>query len=56
MLPGSASSTTGAMGERPVCMRVSSSKPSSMVPNPPGSSAKARDSFMKVSLRVKKYR
>jgi len=42
------------IGVRPVCMSVSSSKPSSMVPKPPGRSTNACDSFMKVSLRVKK--
>ena len=42
------------MAERPVCIRVSSSKLSSRVPNPPGSRAKADDSFMKLSFRVKK--
>ena len=39
----------------PVCISVSSSNASSSVPNPPGSSAKASDSFRNVTLRVKKY-
>ena len=43
------------MAVLPVCMSVSSSKASSSVPKPPGSRTKASDSFMKVTLRVKKY-
>ena len=35
--------------------RVSSSKHSSRVPKPPGRTAKAADSFINMSLRVKKY-
>ena len=36
-------------------MSVSSSKPSSIVPNPPGNSTTALASFTRNSLRVKKY-
>ena len=46
------------MGNRwllPVCTSVSTSKPSSCVPKPPGNRATASDSFTNSSLRVKKY-
>ena len=39
----------------PVCMRVRTSKASSMVPKPPGKRATASASFTRMSLRVKKY-
>ena len=39
----------------PVCTSVSTSKPSSWVPKPPGNRATASDSFTNSSLRVKKY-
>ena len=48
--------TTGAGSAFPVWSRVSSSKPSSRVPKPPGMTTYASDSFMSMSLRVKKYR
>ena len=45
----------GAGAALPVCTSVISSKLSSSVPTPPGSTAKPADSFMSMSLRVKKY-
>ena len=48
-------STIGAGSALPVCKRVNSSKHSSRVPKPPGRTAKAADSFINMSLRVKKY-
>jgi len=47
--------TTGMMVALPVCMSVSSSKASSMVPKPPGKRATPLASFTRKSLRVKKY-
>src|SRR6516165_8759811 len=51
---GRSNSTTGTMRVLPVCIRVSTSNASSIVPKPPGSSAKACASFTKLNLRVKK--
>ena len=45
----------GAGAALPVCCSVSSSKVSSRVPKPPGRHTKPLDSFMSISLRVKKY-
>ena len=45
----------GAGVALPVCCNVSSSKVSSWVPKPPGRHTKPLDSFMSISLRVKKY-
>ena len=53
--PGSSSRTIGAGDALPVCTSVSSSIVSSSVPNPPGSETKPFDSFISISLRVKKY-
>ncbi len=50
------SSTIGPDWAFPVCTRVSSSKASSNVPNPPGRRTNASASFTNVTLRVKKYR
>ena len=54
-LPGSSSRTIGCRSLLPVCISVSSSNASSIVPKPPGNSAKPSDSLMNVTLRVKKY-
>ena len=53
--PGRSINTKGMMRLLPVCIRVSASYPSSMVPNPPGKSTMASEFRTKVSLRVKKY-
>src|SRR5207237_4509299 len=48
-------STTGTSADLPVCIKVRSSKVSSIVPNPPGKSATPLASLTRKSLRVKKY-
>src|SRR5579884_856748 len=45
----------GAGSALPVWSRVNSSKASSRVPKPPGRTMKPSDSFISMSLRVKKY-
>ncbi len=55
MPPGWSSSTIGIGSALPVCCSVSSSNISSSVPNPPGRQMNPRDSFISISLRVKKY-
>ena len=55
MPPGASRNTTGTMSRLPVCSSVSTSSPSSSVPNPPGSRHTASHSLTNISLRVKKY-
>ena len=43
------------MSRLPVCNSVSTSSPSSSVPNPPGNRQTASHSLTNISLRVKKY-
>ena len=46
--------TTGKSAIFPVCMRVSVSNNSSMVPYPPGSTTKPYEYFSSITLRMKK--
>ena len=53
--PGRSISTSGINRLLPVCIKVTASYPSSIVPNPPGKRAMASECRRKINLRVKKY-